>query len=563
MALKQENRWEARPRTAAFLKICIYLVPFIASAFAARASQTALRTAYPEMHWSVAAVLSIPLAAIVLVVLGRVMRRLLPLALLLRLSLLFPDQIPDRLGVALRAASTKRLVQRMSEDSGERANAAENILALVAALGAHDRRTRGHSERVRALTMLMADEIGLKPEDRDRLEWAALLHDLGKLEVPGEILNKNGRPTDHEWAVLREHPSHGPAKAGALGDWLGEWIHAMDQHHERFDGTGYPQGLSSEDIALSGRIVAVSDAFEVMTATRSYKKPMTTQAARDELVSCAGTHFDPAIVRAFMAISIGDIHRVLGPTSWLASIPYIGSVTNGIGATTSAAMLGGSISPAIATALALVLMSPTAEPARGPDQPVLAFAETETEAPESDSSDIVVSPDSGDELLAAVRHNPRSSIDRVIVEYPADIMAKFETTETTVDAAPTTTPEPEDEHDPGDGADPGLDVDLPSSLDPLVDNVVGDVVDDVLQTVEVLSGDLLADVGLDEVVEPLVGETLDIVDDVTNGVVEQTGLEAPLEQVGEVLSPLTSGDSAQSAEEVVSEVLDLGGLFGR
>lgn len=302
--------------------------------------------------------LTLPISLAVIVAGERLLRRLLPLALLLKLSLLFPDEVPNRLGTALRAASPKRLLAKLETDDLEEVSVAERIITLVAALNAHDRRTRGHSERVRALTMLVADEVGIVGVDRDKLEWAALLHDLGKLEVPAEILNKKGRPSDEEWLVLRQHPGAGPSHAGDLADWLGEWIHAMDQHHERFDGTGYPLGLAAGDIAMSGRIVAVADAFEVMTATRSYKVPMSTQAARSELVKCSGSHFDPAVVRNFMAVSLGDIHGALGPTSWIASLPFSG-VAAPI-ATIGNAIVGGSVTPALAAAAALTILTGSA-----------------------------------------------------------------------------------------------------------------------------------------------------------------------------------------------------------
>ncbi len=353
MALKQEDRWAARPRLAGALKLVIYLAPVVASAVVAHLVQRWLRGAYPDLPVVVAMLIALPPAILTLVGGERLTRRFLPLSMLLKLSLLFPDQVPNRLGIALRAASPKRLANKVaSKDLGE-AMVAETVLSLAAALNAHDRRTRGHSERVRALTMLVADELEISGPDRDKLEWASLLHDLGKLNVSPAILNKKGRPDEAEWEELRQHPAGGPAIAGALGDWLGEWIHAMDQHHEKFDGSGYPHGLTADGIAFSGRIVAVTDAFEVMTATRSYKQPMSTQAARSELVACAGAHFDPVVTRAFMDISIAQLHRALGPASWLASLPF----ANLIGSTArlGGSIVGGSAAPVLAAAVALVL----------------------------------------------------------------------------------------------------------------------------------------------------------------------------------------------------------------
>lgn len=532
MALSQENRWAARPRLAAALKFAIYTLPFITSLLVARATQSALRSSYPTMHWSVAAVLSIPVAGGVMVLTGRLMRRLLPLALLLKLSLLFPDQIPGRLGVALRAASTKRLLHRMEVGDSDGSSAAENILALVAALGSHDRRTRGHSERVRALTVLLADDMGLTGEDRDKLEWAALLHDLGKLEVPAEILNKNGRPTDHEWAILRQHPGSGPQHAGAIGEWLGDWIHAMDQHHEKFDGSGYPLGLTAGDIALSGRIVAVSDAFEVMTATRSYKKPMTTQAARDELVACAGTHFDPAIVRSFMTISIGDIHRALGPSSWLASIPYIGTVTQGIGATAARTMLGGAVSPAFAATAALLLVAPGAGGQRDQNAATaLAFADVDVSAvaSQADGEDQLEGSD-----LVLLRLSPGFS-----ETYLVGMVGGIEALQGEVDVAG------DEEVDADEEVDSAPDDAIDDVVLETVDDVL-DGVDDVVNTVQVLTGDVLGETlnGVAPIIDGLgVEETVETVAAVEDAVVAT---------VQEVAAPLTSEAPVEDVVEAVT-----------
>jgi putative nucleotidyltransferase with HDIG domain len=162
---------------------------------------------------------------------------------------------PSRYKVALRTGTVRQL-QRWANDLDTSdsatdvtaAQAAERVLTLAAALNTHDRRTRGHSERVRALTDLIASDMGLSKHDTDRLRWAALLHDIGKLTVPAKILNKPGKPDNREWSLLQRHPEEGAKLIGPLAGWLGEWASAVDSHHERYDGTGYPRGLAGTDI---------------------------------------------------------------------------------------------------------------------------------------------------------------------------------------------------------------------------------------------------------------------------------------------------------------------------
>ena len=194
--------------------------------------------------------------------------------------MLFPDHAPKRLKVAWRAASVRDLERRSAiEASAVPVDAAGEILALAASLSRHDRATRGHSERVRAITDMIANELRLADADRDRLRWSALLHDVGKLAVHPQTLNKQGQLTEQEWEEIRRHPLEGRSLIAPLARWLGEWSLAIEQHHESFDGTGYPFGLSGEQLSLGARIVAVADSFEVMTAARSYKKAMSTRAA--------------------------------------------------------------------------------------------------------------------------------------------------------------------------------------------------------------------------------------------------------------------------------------------
>ena len=249
--------------------------------------------------------------------------------------MVFPDRAPSRFGVALRAGTVRHLEERFDQvrEAGvddEPSQAARQILELIGMLNAHDRGTRGHAERVRAFTDLLAEQMDLPPEDRDRLHWAALLHDVGKVMVPAVVLNKSGPPDDEEWATIHRHPEEGDRLAAPLRPWLGPWADTIVQHHEQWDGTGYPQGLAGEDISLGARMVAVADAFEVMTAPRPYKRAMDVKAARAELTSCAGAQFDPAIVRAFLNVSLGRLRWVVGPIAWVAELPFLRTFPSGV-----------------------------------------------------------------------------------------------------------------------------------------------------------------------------------------------------------------------------------------
>jgi putative nucleotidyltransferase with HDIG domain len=340
------TRWVGRPWVAGLVRAFVLVAPIVASViFVHVASQLVAPPSGSTVLYVAWWVGLSALATVVLIGIDRVTRRLLPLAALLKLALVFPDEAPSRFRAALSAGTTADLEHRLAEarqglDDETPVEAAERLLGFAAALSAHDHVTRGHSERVRAYSQLIAKELRLDHDEVDRLNWAALLHDIGKLEVAAEILNKPGRPTDEEWAAIRSHPERGAQLAAPLHAWLGEWSGAIADHHERWDGKGYPKGIEREDISLAGRIVAVADVFDVITSARSYKEPQDPAAARDEIARCAGVQFDPRVVRAFLGISLGRLRLAMGPLSWLAQAPILGRIplTPGVATLASSAV---------------------------------------------------------------------------------------------------------------------------------------------------------------------------------------------------------------------------------
>ncbi|MEV7239784.1 HD-GYP domain-containing protein [Streptomyces sp. NPDC003236] len=189
----------------------------------------------------------------------------------------------------------------------ERAAHQATIRALVQAVDIKDGYTRGHSERVGRASVLIARELGLDDERVEVLRFAGILHDVGKLGVPTRLLRKDGPLTPEERRIIELHPEYGHEMVRGIS-FLGEARAAILHHHERLDGSGYPYGLAGGQIPECARVVAVADAFDAMTSTRSYSRARPVEAAVEELERCAGTHFDPRMVTALV--------RALGRHGW-------------------------------------------------------------------------------------------------------------------------------------------------------------------------------------------------------------------------------------------------------
>jgi response regulator RpfG family c-di-GMP phosphodiesterase len=175
------------------------------------------------------------------------------------------------------------------------------LKALAAALETRDTDTHGHSERVVSFSLRLGRELKLDEDQLRALEFGALLHDIGKIGIPDMILRKPAALTDEEWLTMRRHPALGQQILQGIG-FLEGAARVVGQHHEKWDGTGYPRGLRAEEIDLNARIFAVADAFDAITSDRVYRTGRSYEVAVAELEEFTGRQFDPEVVAAFRRI---------------------------------------------------------------------------------------------------------------------------------------------------------------------------------------------------------------------------------------------------------------------
>jgi hypothetical protein len=298
--------WRSKPRRALVVRVALAIMPVVA-AFVVTwlVAPTLPRSAGPlgpATYVGAAAVVG----TVVALLARRVANRFLPVTALLKMTLVFPDHAPSRFKLALRTGTVRQFRRALANgDPVLPANhqaAAERLIALAGELGRHEHRTRGHSDRVRAYADMIGAELDLPPAQRQKLAWAATVHDIGKLAVPADILNRSGHLTEVEWAILAQHPTVGATIVEPLAGWLGDWRHSAGDHHERWDGAGYPRRLAGTNIPLAGRIVAVADAYDAMisrcASRRTPSLACPVEAARAELAQGAGGQFDPRVVQA-------------------------------------------------------------------------------------------------------------------------------------------------------------------------------------------------------------------------------------------------------------------------
>lgn len=175
--------------------------------------------------------------------------------------------------------------------------------------------TGSHTRSVVSLSLEVADELGLDAQERRNVELGALLHDVGKIAIPKEIINKPGPLSPEEWIVIKTHTVEGQRMLDRVGGMLREIGLVVRGSHERWDGTGYPDGLAGEQIPVASSVVSCCDAFNAMTTTRSYREAMSTEAAAEELRANAGTQFSPAVVDALIRVVERTAPKPAGPVT--------------------------------------------------------------------------------------------------------------------------------------------------------------------------------------------------------------------------------------------------------
>lgn len=199
-------------------------------------------------------------------------------------------------------ATTEKLKAMLND------NHMEAIEALSTAVDAKDHYTRGHSDSVTRYSVALAQKMGLSKEETENLRAAALLHDIGKIGTPDAILRKPGPLKIDEWHIIEDHPRIGSEILEKVQQ-LNSIVPAVRHHHERFDGLGYPNGLSGKSIPLISRIIALADSYDAMTSERTYRKALSSEDAIEEIKRCAGTQFDPDLIDMFVEIVKENIDK--------------------------------------------------------------------------------------------------------------------------------------------------------------------------------------------------------------------------------------------------------------
>lgn len=185
----------------------------------------------------------------------------------------------------------------------------QTIDALISAAAERDKTAEGHSQRVTRYCLAIGRSLGIPPEDMTNLRYAASLHDIGKVAISRKILNKLGKLTHEEFAVMKQHSTIAIRILQKV-DGLADAVPLIKHHHERYDGRGYPDRLAGETIPLGSRIIAVAEAFDILTSDVPWRDAMDQESALTEIEACAGTQFDPNVACAFRhALHSGLVER--------------------------------------------------------------------------------------------------------------------------------------------------------------------------------------------------------------------------------------------------------------
>lgn len=222
---------------------------------------------------------------------------------------------PIILGVTLTLGATGHHMRRLREQEQHRHRS--TVEALAGAIEARDGYTGEHSAETLVLVEAVAEELGLEETERIYVAEVALLHDIGKIGIPNDVLHAPGRLNDEQWEVMRQHPVVGERIVERVSG-MEDVAKAIRHEHEHWNGGGYPDSLRGQEIPLASRIVLCCDAFHAMTSNRPYRKAMAFESARAELLRCAGSQFDPTVVEAFLrALDKGDIDFMRDRGGWL------------------------------------------------------------------------------------------------------------------------------------------------------------------------------------------------------------------------------------------------------
>jgi HD-GYP domain-containing protein (c-di-GMP phosphodiesterase class II) len=307
------------------LHLIIFALPATAGFLIAYVILSVMGPFHTAFEWGLWLFVAIIVSLITSLFLGDVVRNAMKRTPLYQMANRFDTEVEALFGSPLREGSQKN-VKRNALALGHDADFIDEVMLLLDQLDRHERLSRGHSERVRAYASLIGREIGLSQEDLELLNWTALLHDIGKLDVPAWLLSTPEKPTEEQWEVLKRHSAAGKHRLRRLEKTLGESIYdGALYHHEHWDGNGYPHRLAAGDIPLFGRITAIADAFDVMTHARSYRKPLPIASARQALISGAGAHFDPDLVAAFLRFGDEELKDVRGWSATVAGVALAGS----------------------------------------------------------------------------------------------------------------------------------------------------------------------------------------------------------------------------------------------